>query len=235
MIYGILGLLVLLLLAPGMIIGLKHRPVLPGKEPGKRYLACVGDSITFGSGVIAHRKTQSYPAILQTLIPGNWQVLNYGFSGKTLLRSGDMPYEKSGFLRDVIATRPEILLLMLGTNDSKPYNWDAEAYAREYRELIGKIREELPETRVYVMLPPAAFVMEGKRQVVYDIRAEVIEGEVCPILREMGEELSVPLIDLHTLTREHPEYFADGVHPNGEGNRHIAEKIAATLELGKET
>lgn len=33
------------------------------------------------------------------------------------------------------------------------------------------------------------------------------------------------LIDLYSYTKEHPEWFADEVHPNGLGNQKIAEYI----------
>lgn len=225
--WGILTLLVLL--SPGVYVGLKMRPSLPTVIPGKRYIACIGDSITFGAGVSVHRDTQSYPAYLQTLVSDEYQILNYGFSGKTLLRGGDMPYEKSGFLNAAISAKPEIMLIMLGTNDSKPYNWNAENYATEYRELLHLLLEKLPNTKLYVMIPPAAFPKLGTDTVVYDIRADVIVNEIRPIIQKMGIELKIPIIDLHQATDGHPEFFADGVHPNKEGNEYLAQTIASAL------
>ncbi|MEY4378897.1 MAG: hypothetical protein RLZ85_778, partial [Verrucomicrobiota bacterium] len=47
-------------------------------EPIK--VACVGDSITLGSGA---QKGKSYPAQLQGLLGDGYQVGNFGVSGRT--------------------------------------------------------------------------------------------------------------------------------------------------------
>ena len=46
-------------------------------------VACVGDSITFGSG-IRDRQTNSYPAQLGRLLGEKWEARNFGVSGATL-------------------------------------------------------------------------------------------------------------------------------------------------------
>jgi len=59
-------------------------------------IACVGDSITEGSGLTSPA-TQSYPARLQRLLGTNYNVRNFGVSGRTLLKQGDFPYWKEPF------------------------------------------------------------------------------------------------------------------------------------------
>ena len=54
-------------------------------------ISCVGDSITAGVGV-TYPNVDSYPARLQSLLGTNYLVGNYGLSGATLLKQGDMPY-----------------------------------------------------------------------------------------------------------------------------------------------
>jgi len=57
-------------------------------------IACVGDSITYGAG-IPNRMTGSYPAQLHQMLQpydDQWEVRNFGVSGATLLRRGDLPY-----------------------------------------------------------------------------------------------------------------------------------------------
>jgi len=56
-----------------------------------KFVACVGDSITYGSG-ISDRANDSYPAQLERLLKqydSRWEVGNFGVSGATLLRNGD--------------------------------------------------------------------------------------------------------------------------------------------------
>lgn len=54
-------------------------------------VACVGDSITYGSGIKV-RSGDSYPAQLATMLGDKWQVRNFGVGGATMLKSGDKPY-----------------------------------------------------------------------------------------------------------------------------------------------
>src|SRR5205807_1443471 len=53
-------------------------------------VACVGDSITVGARSSTPGKT--YPAQLGVLLGVDFQVMNFGVGGTTLLRSGDSPY-----------------------------------------------------------------------------------------------------------------------------------------------
>ena len=64
---------------------------LPKKEKpktDKKTIVCIGDSITFGSGVIMTRKKDAYPYILDNLLE-EYEVLNYGYSGATATFGGD--------------------------------------------------------------------------------------------------------------------------------------------------
>ena len=86
-------------------------------------VSCIGDSITSGVGV-GNPATESYPAKLQKLLGTNYTVLNYGVSGTTALIQGDMPYvATSAFTASHQAPLPNIVVIMLGSNDSKSQNW----------------------------------------------------------------------------------------------------------------
>ena len=57
-------------------------------------VACVGNSITYGTGV-ANREQKAYPVVLQRLLGKGYQVENFGKPGATLLRRGHRPYLRS--------------------------------------------------------------------------------------------------------------------------------------------
>src|SRR5512135_942364 len=85
-----------------------------------KLVACVGDSITYGSG-IANRTVDSYPAQLQRLLrqyDPAWEVQNFGVSGATLLSKGDKPYIRETAYAGTQACNPDIVIIKLGTNDS---------------------------------------------------------------------------------------------------------------------
>ena len=201
-------------------------------DPGLRRIACIGDSITFGAGVAATRKTDAWTYILQNRLGDSFQVLNYGVSGATLQREGDFPYRRIGFLKRLKKAQPELIVLMLGTNDSKPYNWNAERFGREYEALVRELIAMPWPHRLVLMTPPKAFPEEKTGVIGYDIQNEPIRDVIRPLVFSLGQSYELQVIDLYALTEEHPEYFCDGVHPNEPGNRILAEKLVKELALG---
>ncbi len=200
-------------------------PPAPKPTPGKRHLVCVGDSITFGAGVVPNQNQYSYPAFLQRELGDGVQVLNFGLSGRTLLSGGDMPYIREPHYPKTFQMDHASYLVMLGTNDSKPYNWDEAAYRTELKAFLKKYIAAVGADHVTVMQPPKAFVQPGKLIEEYFIKDQNIQ-KVCEIIQETAEELSIQVIDLYHFTEDHPEWFGDGIHPNRWGNRAIAEYIA---------
>lgn len=85
-------------------------------------VACVGDSITFGTK-IEDRMHRSYPAQLGVLLGEGYEVKNFGRPGATLLQHGHRPYIKTKAFRAALAFEPEIVIIKLGTNDSIARNW----------------------------------------------------------------------------------------------------------------
>src|SRR4030042_1584268 len=83
-----------------------------------RLIACVGDSITYGSG-ISDRLNDSYPAQLQRMLrqyDPAWEVQNFGARGATLLSRGDTPYIRESAYSGAKACNPDIVIIKLGTN-----------------------------------------------------------------------------------------------------------------------
>jgi len=108
-----------------------------------KLVACVGDSITYGAG-IADRLNDSYPAQLQRILQPYdpaWRVDNYGVSGATLLRQGDLPYIRQGAYTSAQTCNPDVVIIKLGTNDSKPRNWQYKSsFISDYCTRIDDIR-----------------------------------------------------------------------------------------------
>lgn len=200
-------------------------------DKSRRRIVCLGDSITFGAGVPQTRKTAAWPAVWEKNLGKDFQVLNYGVSGATLQQEGDFPYSKVGYLKRLEKARPELIVLMLGTNDSKPYNWSEERFAREYGELVRELKDMPWPHRLVLMTPPKAFPEEKTGVIGFDIENEPICDKIRPLILSLGEKVGVQVIDLYALTEEHPEYFVDGVHPNELGNRVIAEHLVKKFEL----
>ena len=85
-------------------------------------IACVGDSITYGAG-IKDRKNMNYPVQLGKILGQKYEVKNFGNSGSTMLKKGDKPYWKQREYKAALEFNPNIVIIKLGTNDTKPQNW----------------------------------------------------------------------------------------------------------------
>lgn len=193
----------------------------------KTRVACVGNSITFGAG-IKDKLKNSYPAVLGQLLGDKWDVRNFGVSARTLLKKGNYPYWNEQAFTDAKAFDPHIVLIKLGTNDTKPYNWK---YRKEFKkDLIDLIEsfENLP-TRPKIYLCTPIFVSKTNGE----ITEEVLEKGVIPIIRKVAKEKNLDLIDLHDITAGRHELYCDGIHPNETGARFLAGHIYTVL-TGKE-
>ena len=123
-----------------------------------------------------------------------------------------------------------MIVLMLGSNDSKPYNWNWSRFEKEYEELVKELASEPWKPKVVLMVPPKAFPEEKTGVVAFDIDDTVIRDRIRPLICSLGERYSLPVIDLYAQTENHPEYFCDGVHPNIAGNRFIADTVYGILK-----
>jgi len=191
-------------------------------EPIK--VACVGDSITQGAGA---KSGQSYPSQLQALLGDGYKVGNFGVSGRTLLKKGDFPYWKEKKYQDALAMEPAIVIIMLGTNDTKPQNWKHEAeFDADYRELVKSFQALKSKPKVFVCRPVP---VPGQGN--YGINEENIQKEI-PRVDALARELGCGVIDMHAALAKFPEMLPDRVHPNTAGAGEMA-KAAAKAITGK--
>jgi lysophospholipase L1-like esterase len=201
-------------------------PAVPRPRATRVRVAAVGDSNTYGAGVLMNRMHRNaYPARLEALLGRDHQVLNYGASGRTLLDSGDRPYRAYRFFDISHEVRPDVVLIMLGTNDAKPFNWDAARYQAELRAFVDSYTSSAEgASEVYLLTPPAAW----PNKVAID--PAVVRDEVVPIVKRVGAEAGVRVVDVYEATRDARALFPDGVHPNARGYEIIARTVYAAMQ-----
>lgn len=191
-----------------------------------KLVACVGDSITYGSG-ISDRMRDGYPAQLERMLKEfdpAWEVENFGVSGATLLSKGDRPYIRESAYQSARASNPDLVIIKLGTNDSKPQNWAyASEYVSDYIAMIEAFRALPSAPVVWICKPVPAFYVS------FSIRPEVIRDEILPMIDEISAQTGAPAIDLYAALQAHGDLFPDGIHPNAEGAGLIAEAIVPYL------
>jgi lysophospholipase L1-like esterase len=192
-------------------------------RPGPIRVACVGDSITFGAGV-RDRGNMAYPKQLGRLLGDGYEVRNYGVSARTMLRKGDHPIQKEKAYANALAFEPNIVVIKLGTNDTKPHNWKHKAdFAADTKAMIKEFRALPSKPTVYLCRPVPAYPER------WGIRDSVIKGEVLPLIDAVGKEMGVTVIDLYTALSDNPKVFPDKIHPNAEGAGLMAKEIHRVL------
>jgi lysophospholipase L1-like esterase len=194
-------------------------------------IACVGDSNTFGYGV-RNPNHDSYPAQLGVLLGERCAVRNFGVNAAALQKLSDFPYWEQGAFRKSIDFAPDIVLIMLGTNDTKVNNWiTVETFIADYRALV-RFYQALPsQPKVYALTPPAAFASRGNAALNYQMDGAALD-ELTAAIRAMAAEDGVALIDIRIATDGRPELFPeDGIHIDEQGCGVVARAVCEALSL----
>ena len=208
------------------------------------HVACIGNSITDGHGIDL-APANGYPAQLQKLLGDGYWVKNFGVSARTMLNKGDYPYMNEMAWRDALAFKPDVVIIKLGTNDSKPENWQYGAeFRQDLEQMITTLRPDLAQTakkgkkskkakqgstegtpKIYLCTPIPAF------KSTWNINDSVIANAIIPIQQEVAKKYGLQIIDLHTLyAGDGNKMLSDGIHPDARGARRMAEIIAGELK-----
>jgi lysophospholipase L1-like esterase len=187
-------------------------------------VACVGDSITYGFG-LKNPKKDSYPAQLDALLGDKWTVGNFGKNGATVLKKGHAPYWKAPQYKAALKFKPDVVVIKLGTNDTRPQNIGEHKaeFVPNYVALIRSFQGLESKPTVWICRPVPMYV-EHK-----GMTDEVLNNEIIPLINEVSQKAGVKVIDLNTVLSNQPELFSDGIHPKADGAGIIAKTVAAAL------
>ncbi len=213
----------------------------------KTKIACVGDSITFGHG-ISQRETQSYPYFLQQMLGEEFEVVNFGNSGKT---AGDYPSQKprGRFYGDTnehqkaVAFGGDVYICNLGINDTGSW-WDAGLFVKGYDDLIAQWRANRKNVKLFMwtQLAPDFRGPVGRKAFpgnvfAPDFRFPLVDNgssakrpEAEKLLAQIAAKNKAVAIDALTPLENHPEFYSpDGLHPNAAGAKRLAQLTCAAL------
>lgn len=166
--------------------------------------------------------TESHPEI-------EFEFINLGISGNRTSQLSDRLHP------DAIALQPDIISILIGVNDvwhrqsAVPVLTSDEQIELNYRMILTNLRKY---TNAKIMIiAPYLIEREDKAQV----KAEL--DRIIPVIRRLADELAdvyVPLneyIEEAVKVQSEPKYYsADGVHPNANGARFIAEHYVRAIE-----
>lgn len=207
---------------------------VPAAEDSPPRIVTLGDSITKGvrQGVKA---SETFSAILQAELKKTsrpFEVINVGIGGE----------RTDGALarldRDVMEVRPEIVLVMYGTNDSYVDIGKSEPrltvadYSENLRKLVRRLREA--KIKPVLMTEPRwgdAAKPNGAGEHPNQRLARYVDA-----CRNVAKELDVPLVDHFAIWQEKNDrgfdigkWTTDECHPNPEGHAVLAASILTVL------
>lgn len=193
-------------------------------------VACVGDSITEGIGVTDAAK-DSYPSQLQNILGDTYEVGNFGVSKYAALHTAKWPYWDTDKYKESQTFLPDLVVIMLGTNDIKTENWvEGKAnFVRDYTELINVYKNLASKPKVFVVSPPPIYL---------DVTDEVrppnnLRNEAIDLLKQAALDTDSYWIDVFSAMDNHPELFVDKIHPNEAGAKFLAETVAEGIKNPK--
>ena len=160
-----------------------------------RIAAFAKQHISLGSKmIIGDSITQRWP---EDLFPDGF--INRGISGDTSAAALDRLYFH-------IEEKPAAIVLFIGVNDI--LNGFYGNTAVNYRQMIDRIRQALPDTRIYIIsMLPLVNSLENK-----------IVGQVNDSIREVANSYGIPWLNAHDIFEENGGaiagyYRSDGIHP----------------------
>ncbi len=185
-------------------------------------VACVGNSITYGTGV-DNREVNAYPVKLQGMLGDKYEVGNFGKPGATLLNKGHRPYTQQQEYKDALAFAGDIVVIHLGINDTDPRNWPnyRDEFIPDYRALMQSFREVNPKCKfILARMTPIA-----DRHPRFESGTRDWHGEIQLAIEKIAEAEGVQLIDFHEPLYPYPFMLPDAVHPNVEGAAILAKTV----------
>lgn len=195
-------------------------------------VACIGNSITYGA-FISNPGKNSYPAQLQAYLGHEYEVRNFGVSGRTLLSKGNLPYIQTNEFKESQQFQPDIVLIKLGTNDTKPENWRyKDEFINDYQALINTYQKLESHPRIILITPLRCFLPEEN-----SISGQAIENEVRPMVEKLAWKNKLEIINLFNVFGDKWEehILPDKLHPSSIGAGIIAKKIGNYLTLTSHT
>lgn len=185
-------------------------------------VACVGNSITYGTG-IADREHFSYPVQLQQMLGNGYVVGNFGKPGATLLYKGHRPYVEQPEFKEVLRFKGDIAVIHLGINDTDPRNWPnyRDEFVKDYLSIMDSLRAANPKVRfILARMTPIA-----DRHPRFQSGTKQWHDEIQTAIETVARVSGAELIDFHEPLYPYPNLLPDAIHPNPEGAGILAKTV----------
>jgi len=179
-------------------------------------VACIGDSITGGLGA-GGSEEDTYPAKLAEMLGTAYDVRNFSEGGKTMLSSGGSAYKDSEAYTQSVEYQPDVILIMLGSNDLEYLVSDDGAKDALYKDALALLESyaALDSNPVIYLLTPTQRTDDRALDI-------ALRDVLIPIYKKLAEDTEVGFIDIYTVSQSMKDHFPDSIHPDAVAASFIA-------------
>ena len=185
-------------------------------ETEKIKVAFIGDSITAGTGT-TDPATESYPAQLGQMLGDAYEVGNFSEGGRCVLANSGSPYFESEAFAHSLAFQPDVVCIMLGTNDLAALLSTEGAWETLYRDMLTLIEKytALESKPIIYLLTPTVRTDDSALE-------GAIRDFMLPVYKQLSEDVGVGYVDLYTVSGDMKHHFGDSVHPDAVACSYLA-------------
>lgn len=192
-------------------------------------ILCFGDSNTYGyipGGLGRYNTEQRYTGILQNILGYRFRVAEDGVCGRTAVFEKDSPGKRGidciGMA--VKQNKPDILVVMLGTNDCKAkFNADAEKITDGMVQLINTAKFIRPQLKVILCAPVFIGYEALGCSNDYSEKSLLVSRRLPDSYRRIAMQNGYSFLDANMAADADPK---DGEHMNEESHTRFAKILA---------
>lgn len=222
----------------------------PSLNKRVKKIACLGDSITFGSGAGGVNGWQYHRYVHEWCILNGIEttIVNLGIGGTTVSNGSNRNANAFCTRLDTVPEDADVLIIWGGTNDyghntplGNMESTDTKTFYGAYKYLLNWLAEHRPNTRLLMLTPLKRYYRSSANTDFVDAqKVRNGKGHLLPdyvqAVRELAADYCIPCVDLFSESGLNPSlevvrqnFMPDGLHPNAEGNKRIYPKILAKL------
>lgn len=176
------------------------------------HVACIGDSITYGTGS-ADPTVHSYPVYYQKMLGYDYYVEKYGAPSNSLIETDTPSYLNHNYFKTSAEAKPDVVIVMLGTNDCRPTRWADSAhkvwnderkqvFLASGDKFVKNYRDSNPDVQIiFATCPTVPQAADW---------TERLQTYGNPCIKEVAQANNCDVIDIFTYTKKNITMFKDG-------------------------
>lgn len=184
-----------------------------GNEAMPIRIACIGDSLTRGT---------EYTLFLWEQLDSGYLLSDFGVGGTTASMDSEKPYMNESAFQLAQSFQPNVVIVMLGTNDAG-LDVSPESFTQDYTTLVETFKGLQTKPAVFIVQPPP--IVNSTT-----LSNAKLTHTIIPAIAATAHQTGATLVDAYTPMLNHEGSYTDGVHPDADGAKVIADAIYASLK-----